>query len=228
MWNRDADGRMRWIERYRGGRPHGLWVRFSREGSPRERREYENAKLHGPWELYDDQGRAEVSGRFEQGRKVGVFEGRQRSGKLDYVARFRRGVPAGEWLFYDRNGKVEATCRYGADGRIKGRTIRGERRELQRIDVLERLAQLKSPVKFCYDRELALRETLARRGSVEFRFLVTPAGLTAAIELARSTFKDRELETCIADILQQTKFPRLLTCEVVEVAFPFELSASEP
>lgn len=224
MWNVAPDGRLRWVEAYRDGRPDGLWMRFSREGEPVERRQYRAGQLDGPWEQWFEDGRKRLLGRMVAGKKSGRFEGWHRSGELAFRAGFSDGQPDGEWQVFNRKGKELAQCGY-SKGELRQNRVSVLERRLERVHVVERLSEVKSPARFCYERELASRPELANGGDLEFRFLVTPVGLTSEVQLARSSLNDPAVEGCIADVLEQLSFPQLTTCELVEVAFPFEFSA---
>lgn len=224
IWNRGAGGRMRWIERYRAGQPHGLWVRFSREGQLIERRDYEAGMLSGTWERWYEDGRMRFTVELDDGKKDGAARGWYQDGTTDFRGTFARGLPDGEWQLFSRRGKRQATCVY-RNGEEVSEELQTLERALERVHVVERISQLEAPVSSCYERELARRPELRRGGRVDFTFLVTPVGLTAAVTLERSTLSDERVEACIADVLEQLRFPRLVTCELVEVAFPFQLVA---
>ncbi|MEO1171055.1 MAG: AgmX/PglI C-terminal domain-containing protein [Myxococcota bacterium] len=224
MWNVAADGRLRWVEDYRDGTPEGLWMRFSREGEPLERRQYRAGQLDGPWEQWFPDGRKRLVGALVRGKKNGPFESWHRGGERAFSASFAEGRPDGEWQLFNRKGKAVARCGY-AKGSLTLNRVLALERPLERVHVVERLSEVKSPARFCYERELAVRPELARGGAVEFSFLVTPVGLTAEVRLTNSTLHDPAVERCIGDVLQQLSFPQLVTCELVEVAFPFEFSA---
>ncbi len=216
---------MRWLERYRDGLPHGVWARFSRDGELVERRDYADGQLSGVWERWFDDGRMRLNVTLREGKKHGPVRGWYRDGKTDFHGAFSCGLPDGEWQLFTREGKLQASCTYrkGEEGR---RELYAIERPLERTHVVERLSELKSPVTSCYDRELARRPELKRGGRVDFTFLVTPVGLTADVTLQRTTLNDSRVESCIADVIEQLRFPRLMTCELVEVAFPFQLVAN--
>lgn len=226
MWNRARNGRVRWIERYKNGLPEGVWERFTRDGGVLERRVYTQGRLSGEWGRWYDDGRLRQRVSMRGGKKDGESRFWHRDGSTDARVSFKKGLPDGEWQLFGREGKLQASCRY-SKGIEKGASLKTIERPLERVHVVERLSELKTPVKFCFDRELARRPELSRGGRVDFKFLVTPVGLTADVQLERTTLKDPSVESCIADVIEQLRFPRLVTCEMVEVAFPFELVATK-
>ncbi|MEM6733117.1 MAG: AgmX/PglI C-terminal domain-containing protein [Myxococcota bacterium] len=224
LWNTRGNGRLRWIERYRRGRPHGTWVKFARNGGLIERRDFNDGVMGGTWERFYDDGKPRLSGSFVDGRKNGEFKGWHRSGKVAFQARFVDGRADGDWLLFARSGALQARCRY-EKGVEKKRELFALERALETSDVLQRLTDMKNSVKFCYDRELSLRPDLkSQTGRFDFRAVVTPAGLTAEVALDASTLEDARLQACVADVIEQMIFPRLTTCELVDVALPWLMS----
>lgn len=221
MWNIGRDGEIRWIERYKRGRPHGEWVRFWTPGRVSERRHYVDGRLHGRWKRWSHQGRIRLEGRMEAGKKHGEFRAWTNGGEVSFEAKFRRGKPDGVWKIYRHPGMLVAECRYES-GQSMASDIRVAQEFLERADVVERLTAVRQRVTLCYERELARWPELS--GRADYRFVVTPVGLTAGVRLQSSALENSHLHACVSDVIEQTRFPTLATCELVDIEFPFVMS----
>jgi hypothetical protein len=74
-------------------------------------------------------------------------------------------------------------------------------------------------VKFCYERELLRRPSLAGRLSVQFT--IAPAGNVLASAVQSSTLDNATVESCVTQAVQRWSFPHPQGGGVVVVSYPF-------
>jgi TonB family protein len=77
-------------------------------------------------------------------------------------------------------------------------------------------------VRYCYERSLVRRPSLA--GRVVVNFTIAPAGRVLASVLQSSTLGDNAVEACVVDAIRRWDFPKPDGGGVVIVSYPFQLT----
>jgi hypothetical protein len=86
--------------------------------------------------------------------------------------------------------------------------------ELDKETVRRRIRSQRNELKFCYEQQLLYKPTL--RGTVQTRFLITPAGKVASLEVSGL---DPDVSSCVAAAIRNTEFPR--SSNSIAVNYPF-------
>jgi hypothetical protein len=86
--------------------------------------------------------------------------------------------------------------------------------DLDEEAVRARIRSHHGALKSCYERQLLHKPAL--RGTVSTRFLITPTGTVAALEVSGL---DPDVSSCVADTLRTIEFPR--SGSSVQVSYPF-------
>jgi hypothetical protein len=92
-------------------------------------------------------------------------------------------------------------------------------------DIIKRVIHFHhNEVKFCYDKRLAVKQTLGG-GRVVARFLIGGNGRVVNSLIESSTLADAAVEGCIAEAIRRWDFPRPSDGSLVQVSYPFVLHA---
>lgn len=75
-------------------------------------------------------------------------------------------------------------------------------------------------VRRCYEAALANDQTL--RGKITVAFAILPSGAVSEVRVARSTFRSRDVPSCIVSVVRGWKTP-FRPDEAVEVEYPLDL-----
>ncbi len=76
-------------------------------------------------------------------------------------------------------------------------------------------------IRYCYQKELVAKPSLG--GTVEVLFTITPQGVVSS---SVATGVDKEVSTCIAQVVKTIEFPKAENSEPVQVHYPFQLQPS--
>lgn len=94
------------------------------------------------------------------------------------------------------------------------------------MDIIRRIVRAHiNEVRFCYDAGLDRDPKLAGNVTVDFRILAT--GKVGSSTVGKTTLSDAKVETCIAKAVARWNFPKPRGGDVVDVSYPFDLSASD-
>ena len=94
------------------GRPHGIWLIFYEEGSPKSVIEYKNGWRNGNQLEWNNQGRLISRNQFKNDTLNDVQYVYDGNGKLQSKRSYNMGVLHGELQIFDRNGKLQEMGRY--------------------------------------------------------------------------------------------------------------------
>ena len=89
---------------------------------------------------------------------------------------------------------------------------------IDRVAIRETMDRYSAQMRFCYDRSLARRPTLA--GSVVVHFTIGPTGTVLDAKTRDSTLGDEDLERCLETRVRNLRFPKPIGGQAV-VAYPF-------
>jgi len=84
--------------------------------------------------------------------------------------------------------------------------------------------QHKFQLQICY--EQSLRRNDKATGTMEWKWTINSRGIVSGIELARSTIKDKKLESCIKEKMRTWQFPSPQNGSV-EISYPFVFSPNK-
>ena len=88
--------------------------------------------------------------------------------------------------------------------------------DLDKETVQRRIRSHREELKSCYEQQLLRKPAL--RGTVNTRFLITPAGTIASLEVSGL---DADVSSCVADTIRHIEFPRTSSSSSVLVNYPF-------
>lgn len=93
----ELDGRLRELQRFEHGIPHGPFRTYHPFGGGEESGEYWHGERHGTWVYRDDDGRLRGRVQFERGRRDGSFYLAGRDGSA-LEGHYHRGRRIGQWV----------------------------------------------------------------------------------------------------------------------------------
>ena len=96
---------------------------------------------------------------------------------------------------------------------------------LAKEDIRRVVRQHLNEVKYCYEKQLAVKEDL--EGRVSIKFIILPSGAVKAASVADSTLGSDAAEQCIADAFERWTFPAPPDGGVVVVTYPITLKPAE-
>lgn len=85
------------------------------------------------------------------------------------------------------------------------------------------IARNRLPIRYCYQRELQKRPSLA--GTVRMRFTVAADGSVSTAAVGESTLGSPEVEDCLVRLVQRMQFSPVPGGGVVSVTYPFTFAA---
>ncbi len=93
-------------------------------------------------------------------------------------------------------------------------------------DIIRRIVRAHiNEVRYCYNRGLAKKPSLA--GRVEVEFIIAATGRVENAKVRRTNLADASVSQCIAKAVRRWKFPKPRGGGIVKVAYPFVLSPAD-
>ncbi|NET74363.1 MAG: hypothetical protein F6K62_26665 [Sphaerospermopsis sp. SIO1G2] len=113
-WHEGGQIAARGVFKY-GGKEHGTWARWSRQGTRIQWGEYDEGKEHGSWWYWHDNGKPQSHGQFHQGIKVGHWIHWHDTGAKSAEGSYQLGVQSGTWRYYNSKGELVNKTSYQID-----------------------------------------------------------------------------------------------------------------
>ena len=91
--------------------------------------------------------------------------------------------------------------------------------------IRRKIAQNRSSIKYCYEKELAKNESLS--GTIKIYFVIGARGKVSRSSVKSTSMNNDNVEQCLVRRVKNIRFPRLPSgCETVHVNYPFVFKAS--
>ena len=100
-----TDGKLSAEGPVEGGKRHGKWKYFFRNGLPRAAGNFVDGEMDGYW--WREEGSLWQTGYFKRNVQTGAWKRYHPNGQLSDEGDFVNGNKAGEWTTYDPDGNVK-------------------------------------------------------------------------------------------------------------------------